>query len=445
MGILFGTDGVRGKANVELTPELAFKLGRAGAFVLAKENEKTPIIVIGMDTRISCDMLESALIAGITSVGAKVVCAGIIPTPAIAYLVRKNGYDAGVMISASHNPFYDNGIKFFNNEGYKLKDEIEAEIEDYILNNMDKIASAVDEQIGTRNVLETATLDYIDFLKSTIDGMSLSGLKIALDCGNGATYKTARQVFEQLGAIVSVINDTPNGLNINDDCGSTHVEGLCAHIKSGNFDVGFAFDGDGDRLITVDSAGDIIDGDQLLSIIGNVLKKQNKLNKNTIVATVMSNLGFLQMGAKNGINIVAANVGDRYVLEEMLKGGYNLGGEQSGHIIFLDYNTTGDGILSAIQLCKLLIQTGKTVAMLNCEMVLLPQILHNVKVDNSVKYAFQTDPLILAEIAIIDKLLEGRGRLLMRPSGTEPLIRIMIEGEDIDEITALAHRLAGML
>ena len=445
MGKLFGTDGVRGKANVELTPELAFNLGRAGAYVLTKERAHAPRILLGMDTRISGDMLGAALTAGMCSVGARVISAGIIPTPAIAYLVRKYGLDAGVMISASHNPYADNGIKFFDGNGYKLKDELENEIEGYILNGMADIPRVTDGQIGLCEDADTAISDYVAFLQGTVGNMPLAGMKIALDCANGATFEAAPLLFRSLGADVRVIHNTPDGLNINDHCGSTHVESLLAFVKETGADIGFAFDGDGDRLITVDEHGDIVDGDQFMSIVGNHLKQEGKLKNNVIVATVMSNLGFFQMGEKYGITIESTKVGDRYVLERMLKKGHILGGEQSGHIIFLEHNTTGDGILSALQLSAIVKQTGKPLSTLNQYMEVLPQVLINAKVSNDKKHDYLENEEVEAAIKALEKKFEGRGRVLIRPSGTEPTVRVMIEGRDIVEITKEAKALAALL
>lgn len=445
MGKFFGTDGVRGKANIELTPELAFNLGRAGAYVLTKESEQKPKIIVGMDTRISGDMLEASLVSGMCSVGAHVIHAGIIPTPAIAYLVKKYNCSAGVMISASHNPFGDNGIKFFSGEGYKLEDSLEDEIENYILTGMSGIPRVSGEDIGTHVSAENALEDYISFLKTTIGNINLDGLKIALDCANGATFKAAPLVFFELGATVMVIHNEPDGININNNCGSTHVESLVEYVKETGSDIGFAFDGDGDRLITVDENGNVVDGDQLMSIFANHMKNEGNLKNNAVVTTVMSNLGFLHMCDKYDIKAELTKVGDRYVLEKMIKKGHCLGGEQSGHIIFLDYNTTGDGILSALQLAAIAQKTGKTVSELNSYMEVLPQVLVNAKISNDKKYEYLENEILIEEIDQIERKFEGRGRVLIRPSGTEPLIRVMIEGKDVEEITAEAERLAKII
>lgn len=470
MGKLFGTDGVRGLANIELTPELAFNLGRAGAYVITKHSDKTPKIILGMDTRISGDMLESALIAGMTSVGVGVVQAGIIPTPAISYLTRKYSYSAGVMISASHNPFEDNGIKFFDSKGLKLKDEIEDEIEAYILNGMAGIPRYSKEKIGTKEIAEDALTDYIEFLKSTVsenivpesiisesaasDGEpenhsetqhKLSGLKIALDCANGATYRSAPIVFFEMGAEVLVMGNEPNGININENCGSTHIDALVAFVKETGADIGFAFDGDGDRLISIDENGNVVDGDQFLSIVGNHMLQNNMLKNDSIVVTVMSNLGLSIMCKERGINLEITKVGDRYVLERMLEKGYCLGGEQSGHIIFLDYICSGDGVLSALQLAAILKQSGKPLSELNQYMEIYPQVLINAKIPTQNKYKYLENEVITEAIAKCEKHFEGRGRVLIRPSGTEPLVRVMIEGKDIDEITNYAQEIADLL
>lgn len=444
MGKYFGTDGVRGVANTELTPELVFKLGRAGAYVLTKESKHAAKIIVGMDTRISGDMLEAALIAGICSVGAHAVSLGIIPTPAVAHLVREYNADAGVVISASHNPVKDNGIKFFNSKGFKLPDELENEIEDIMINSIDDIPKPIGIDVGTKTVVEEAVDDYVSFLKSTID-VELEGLKIAIDCANGATYQAAPLTFHSLGCEVSAIHREPDGTNINKDCGSTHMESLTDFVKKVNADVGFAFDGDGDRCLAVDENGVIVNGDELMAICGNYLKEQGKLKNNTIVATVMSNLGLFIMGDKNGINIEKTNVGDRYVLERMLQNNDCLGGEQSGHIIFLDYNTTGDGTLTAIQLLSIMKKTGKKLSELKKVVEILPQVLVNAPVDNKKKYEYLSNETIKSEIDKLEKKFEGQGRVLIRPSGTEPIVRVMIEGRDEAILKNEAEKLAGLI
>ena len=447
MGILFGTDGVRGLANAELTPEIAFNLGKAGAHVLTKMRHGTPRIIVGTDTRLSCNMLEAALCAGLCAVGAKVLLAGVVPTPAIAYLVRHYQLDAGVVISASHNPFYDNGIKFFNSEGYKLADSVEAEIERLIENGLDDLPRPTGDAIGRREACPQALADYIDFLASTMPGVSFGGLKIALDCAHGATYEAAPKVFAKCGADVHnlhVLHNAPNGENINVACGSTHMDALCRYVVENKMDVGIAFDGDGDRCLLVDEQGRIVDGDQMMSICAAALKAQGKLRKDTVVATIMSNLGLHIMGEKTGIKIETTDVGDRYVLEKMLAEGYAFGGEQSGHIIFLDHNTTGDGLLTALFVASLMQKDGvrTPLSALNCQMDVLPQTLVNAKVGNHKKTAYMDDETIRRAIADIEQTLSKEGRVLIRPSGTEPLVRIMLEGRDKAFLDAEANRLA---
>ncbi|WP_427339955.1 phosphoglucosamine mutase [Caloranaerobacter sp. DY30410] len=443
MGRLFGTDGVRGIANKELTPELAFKLGRAGAYILTK-GKKDAKIVVGMDTRISGDMLEAALISGICSVGVDVLSVGIIPTPGVAYLTREYNADAGIVISASHNPVEYNGIKFFNSKGYKLNDEIERNIEKIILDNIEIPASPTGENIGRVKRVEDGQRKYIDFLKSTID-VDLKGLKVAMDCGNGAAYKIAPTVFEELGAEVVVIHNMPNGININVNCGSTNPEQVQKLVLETGADIGLSFDGDADRLIAVDENGKIVDGDHIMAICGISLKERNKLKGNTVVATVMSNMGLDICLKEKEIEIVKTKVGDRYVLEEMLNKGYSLGGEQSGHIIFLDYNTTGDGILTALQLTSVVKNKGKKLSELAKIMTTLPQVLVNAKVPNDKKKKYLEDEMIRREIEKIEESLKDTGRVLIRPSGTEPLVRVMIEGKNEEEIKEMAQSLAKLI
>lgn len=444
MGKYFGTDGIRGVANIELTPDLAYKIGRAGAYVLNKENNNKPTIIIGMDTRISGDMLEASLISGMCSVGAKVISLGIIPTPAIAYLVKKYNADAGVMISASHNPFQDNGIKFFNNKGFKLSDNIEEEIEDYIDNKYNEIPYVEGSDLGYKETKEEAIEDYVDFLKSTID-VNFEGINVTIDCANGATYQVAPILFEQLKANANVIFREPNGININDNCGSTHMESLCKEVLQNKSNIGIAFDGDGDRCLVVDENGSIVDGDEIMAICGNYLKQQGNLKNDTIVATVMSNLGLFIMGENNNINILKTKVGDRYVLEEMLLKDLNFGGEQSGHIIYLDYNTTGDGILTAIKLLEVIKKTGKTLSELRQIIKVLPQVLVNAKVNNKNKYNYLENEEIKKAIDNVEKMFEGNGRVLIRPSGTEPLVRVMIEGDNQEILEKEAKKLASLI
>ena len=444
MSRLFGTDGVRGVANSELTPELAFALGKAGAHVLSKSKGR-PTILIGTDTRISADMLESALAAGILAVGADVITVGVMPTPAVAYLVRHYKADAGVVISASHNPFEYNGIKFFNGEGFKLDDAVEDEIEDIIIRNIEVNTYITGDQLG-RHVIadEDAAQKYIDFLVASTP-MDLHGIKLVLDCANGASYAIAGKVYEALGADVVVIGDNPNGLNINDGCGSTHPERLCEMVVQEGAFMGMAYDGDADRLIAVDEKGRIIDGDKVICICAAMLKKEGRLKDDLVTATVMSNIGFHKHLESIGCKVEVTGVGDRYVLESMLKTGGVIGGEQSGHIIFLDKTTTGDGILSSLQLLNAVLQSGKPASALSDEITIYPQVLKNAKVKNENKNKYQTDQEVQEAIRGVEAQMEGSGRVLIRPSGTEPLVRVMLEGEDMEQITDLAEDLAKML
>ncbi len=439
----FGTDGVRGIANLELTCDLAYKLGRAGGYVLTEGKEKVKVIV-GKDTRVSGDMLEAALISGLMSVGCDVISVGIMPTPGVAYLTKKYGADCGVVISASHNPVEYNGIKFFNSEGYKLDDEIELKIEQYIddINKVDY--NPIKENVGKKIYINEPNRDYIDYLKSIID-VDFTGMKIALDCANGASYEIAPTVFKELGAEVFVINNEPNGNNINDKCGSTSPEKLQELVKTKKADIGLAYDGDADRLIAVDENGTIVDGDHIMILSAIYLKKHNKLNNNTLVVTVMSNIGLVIAAKENGINLATTSVGDRYVLEEMLKNNYNLGGEQSGHMIFTDYNTTGDGILSSLILAKTVKEENKSLSTLASVMVKYPQVLVNVKLKNENKNRYMEFKEVKDEIERIEKILDGSGRILIRPSGTEPLVRVMLEGKDEGQIKELAKNLANII
>lgn len=445
MGRLFGTDGVRGVANSELTAELAYRLGQAGAYVLTAETKHTPKILVGMDTRISGDMLESALVAGICSVGAEAICLGVIPTPAVAYLTRLYNADAGVVISASHNPFEFNGIKFFNSNGYKLPDAIEEKIETLLLDNKaGELPKPTGKGVGIKSTKETAHDDYITFSKSTIKG-DLKGLKVAIDCANGAAYQVAPMALFDLGAEVSVINNEPDGVNINHGCGSTHIGELQQFVKDTGADIGLAFDGDADRVLAVDENGNLVDGDQIMAIIGLKLKEEGKLAENTIVATVMSNLGFDIMAKREGLTIAKTKVGDRYVLEEMLNKGYILGGEQSGHVIFLEHNTTGDGLTTALQLLYVLKSSGKKMSELASVMQVLPQVLRNAKVSNTNKHKYLEDEVIARMCKELEDEFHGEGRVLIRPSGTEPLVRVMIEGKDQEYINSRAVELARVI
>lgn len=444
LGKLFGTDGVRGVANTELGPELAFKVGQAGAYVLTEETHHRARILVGTDTRISADMLEAAIVSGICSVGAEAICIGVIPTPAVAYLTRVYECDAGVMISASHNPLEYNGIKFFNREGYKLSDEIENRIEGIILEGAEQIPSPTGADLGRKTVIETALDDYVAFLKSTIEG-DLEGINVVVDCANGSAYKVAPVTLFELGANVSVINNEPDGSNINLNCGSTHMGDLHQYIRENNADIGIAFDGDADRLLAVDENGEFIDGDKIMAICGLDMRAKGKLSDDTIVATVMSNLGFDITSRREGINLIKTKVGDRYVLEEMLNGDYNLGGEQSGHIIFRDYNTTGDGMITALQLLSVLKRSGKKMSELASVLKVLPQVLVNAKVSNDKKNEYMNNEKIAAAIKKLENEFRDEGRVLIRPSGTEPLVRVMIEGQDKEHIRKEAVELAALI
>lgn len=444
MGRLFGTDGVRGVANKELTPELAFNLGKAGTHVLKKDNER-PVVVIGKDTRVSGDMLESALTAGILAVGGNVIRAGVIPTPAIAYLAKYYKADAGIVISASHNTFEYNGIKFFNGEGYKLDDDIEEEIEDIIISSIDVNSHITGELIGRcLDASEDAAELYAAHLLETVD-FRLDGIKVALDCANGASYRIAPKVYEALGAEVIVTGNEPNGININDGCGSTHPEKLSVLVQKTGAQVGLAFDGDADRLIVVDEKGNVIDGDRVIAICARMLKEQGRLAENKATVTVMSNIGFHKAMEESGIDVDVTGVGDRYVLEQMLKSGCVIGGEQSGHIIFREYTTTGDGILSSLQFMEAVLASGRKISEMASEIQIFPQVLVNARVKNENKKKYSNDPQIAAAIEEIEKKMEGNGRVLIRPSGTEPLVRVMIEGDDEVVLDQMARGLADLI
>ncbi|MBP2116246.1 phosphoglucosamine mutase [Paenibacillus silagei] len=430
MGKYFGTDGVRGVANRELTAEMAYSIGRCGGYVLAGNVEK-PKVVIGMDTRISGPMLESSLIAGLLSIGADVIRLGVVSTPAVAYITRLLQADAGVMISASHNPVEDNGIKFFGGDGFKLTDETELRIEELMDTEQDELPRPVGSGLGTLRVDDQAKYLYLEYLKTTID-QSFKGTKVVLDCAHGAAYELAPRLFKELGAEVIAIGAEPDGLNINDGFGSTHPETLRAEVLRHGADLGLAFDGDADRLIAIDENGDEVDGDFILCICGDAMNRAGKLKDGTIVSTVMSNIGFYKATEKLSLNTAKTAVGDRYVMEEMRRGGYNLGGEQSGHVIFLDYNTTGDGILTAIQLVNTMKSSGKKLSTLKSMMTKYPQVLVNVRVQDKTNYP--NNPAIEAAIIEVESKLGDNGRVLVRPSGTEPLIRVMAEGPDKAEL-----------
>ncbi|HEO1278861.1 TPA: phosphoglucosamine mutase [Streptococcus agalactiae] len=425
MGKYFGTDGVRGEANVELTPELAFKLGRFGGYVLSQHETDRPRVFVARDTRISGEMLESALIAGLLSVGIEVYKLGVLATPGVSYLVRTEKASAGVMISASHNPALDNGIKFFGSDGFKLDDDRELEIEALLDAKEDTLPRPSAQGLGTLVDYPEGLRKYEKFMEST--GIDLEGMKVALDTANGAATASARNIFLDLNADISVIGDQPDGFNINDGVGSTHPEQLQSLVRENGSDIGLAFDGDSDRLIAVDENGEIVDGDKIMFIIGKYLSDKGQLAQNTIVTTVMSNLGFHKALDREGIHKAITAVGDRYVVEEMRKSGYNLGGEQSGHVIIMDYNTTGDGQLTAIQLTKVMKETGKKLSELASEVTIYPQKLVNIRVENNMKDKAMEVPAIAEIIAKMEEEMDGNGRILVRPSGTEPLLRVMAE------------------
>lgn len=444
MSRLFGTDGVRGIANEELTPLLAMQLGQAGAYVLTKEKNHKPTMMVGCDTRISGDMLANALMAGACSVGANCIYVGVMPTPAVAYLTQKYKVDAGVVISASHNPVEFNGIKFFDGDGYKLPDALEDEIEALIRNNMAGVKFPIGPGVGKIKLRTDAREEYINHAMRSVN-VELNGMKIVVDCAEGASFYTSVETLKELGANVVAIHNSPDGTNINANCGSTHMQELQARVVYEKAAVGLAFDGDADRLLAVDENGRIVDGDQIMAIVGNYLKEKGKLKKDTIVATVMSNLGFSIMCDKCGIKMERTKVGDRYVLERMKEIGASLGGEQSGHIIFLDENTTGDGLLSALHLLQVMAETGRSLSELAGIMEVLPQALVNAKVANHKKDKYMDYPEIASAINELEDKFAGEGRVLIRPSGTEPLVRVMIEGKDQNVIQDEAEKLAALI
>lgn len=444
MARLFGTDGVRGVANEELTPLLAMQLGQAGAYVLSKENAHKPTIMVGCDTRISGDMLANALMAGACSVGANCIFVGVIPTPAVAYLTRKYKVDAGVVISASHNPVEFNGIKFFDGNGFKLPDALEDEIEELLKNNMQGVKFPIGPGVGKIKYRTDAREEYVNKAIQSVN-VDLSGLKIVVDCAEGASFYTSVEALKELGGNVVSIHNNPDGTNINANCGSTHMEELQARVVYEKAHVGLAFDGDADRMLAVDENGKVVDGDQIMAIVGNYLRSQGKLKNDTIVATVMSNLGFFLMAEKENLKVEQTKVGDRYVLERMKEIDASLGGEQSGHVIFLDENTTGDGLLSALHLLQVMVETGKPLSELSTIMEVLPQALVNAKVANHKKDKYMEFPEIAQAIQDLEKKYAGEGRVLIRPSGTEPLVRVMIEGKDINVIKEDAEVLAKLI
>lgn len=442
MGNFFGTDGVRGVANQELTPELAFKIGRFGGYVLTKNCEGKPKVLIGRDTRISGPMLEGSLIAGLLSIGAEVMRVGVISTPGVAFLTKALNAQAGVMISASHNPMQDNGIKFFGSDGFKLLDEQEAEIEALLNEDNDTLPRPTGADLGVVNDYFEGTQKYLQFLKQTVDE-DFSGLTIALDCAHGATSSLAPYLFADLDADIKTIGTNPNGLNINDGVGSTHPESLIELVKEEKADIGLAFDGDGDRLIAVDENGNLVDGDKIMFICAKFLKEQGMLKNDTVVSTVMSNLGFYRALEENDIQSKQSAVGDRYVMEMMREGGFNLGGEQSGHIIFLDYTTTGDGMLSALQLVNIMKQTDKKLSELASEMETFPQSLVNVKVSD--KHRVLENERIKQVIEKAEQELGKNGRVLVRPSGTEPLVRVMVEAPTEEQCYAYVQEISAIV
>ena len=442
----FGTDGIRRIANTDLTPELVYKVAKAGAYVLAKHSNHTPTILIGRDTRISGTLIESAMTAGFLSYGANVKLLGVIPTPAVAYLTKKLNADASVVISASHNTFEFNGVKFFSNKGMKIPDDLEEEIEEIIDSDRINKLIAEHDKIGVSEMHPEFLYEYADFIINLFKDIKFpNDFKVAVDTANGATYKVAEYIFEKLGINYKILSNKPDGININKACGSTHLESLKNYVTTNNMSLGIAYDGDGDRCLAVDELGNEINGDLLLATISKFLKKKEKLNKNTIVATVMSNLGLKIFTKDNEMNFIETKVGDRYVLEEMLKNGYNLGGEQSGHIILLDYNPTGDGILTSLMFIRAILEDYEKVSDINKIISIYPQVLVNAKVKQERKYDYSKDKEIQELISEIENEFSNNGRVLIRTSGTEPLIRVMIEGKDVNYIDKKARKLADLI
>lgn len=440
MGKYFGTDGIRGVANEGLTPELAFKIGRAAGYVLTKDREGSKVL-IGKDTRISGYMLEGALVSGLLSIGVEVMRLGVISTPGVAYLTKANKAEAGIMISASHNPVEDNGIKIFGPDGFKLTDEQEEEIEQ-LLDQEDTLPRPTGEDVGVTNNYFEGGQKYLSYLKETVD-RDFDGIHVVVDCAHGATSSLATHLFADLEADIQSIGSSPNGRNINKDVGSTHPGALQEFVKEKNADVGLAFDGDGDRLIAVDENGELVDGDKILFICAKYMNEKGFLTKNTVVSTVMSNLGFYNALEEHNIQSVQAAVGDRYVMEAMREGGFNLGGEQSGHIIFLEFSTSGDGMLSALQLVNVMKATGKKLSELASEITILPQVLKNVRVEDQKKAMEAED--IQKVIAAVEEELGKDGRVLVRPSGTEPLVRVMVEAQTEDECEMFVNRIVSSI
>ena len=445
----FGTDGIRRIANTELTPSLVYKVAKAGAYVLSKHTDHTPTILIGRDTRISGTLIESAMVAGFLSYGANVKLLGVIPTPAVAYLTRKLKADASVVISASHNTYEFNGIKYFSNKGMKIPDTLEEEIEEVMDSGKLDDLTAVNDKIGVSEYALDLMEEYVYFFRKHFDEVIEKNITddfvVGLDTANGATSVVAEKVFKALGIPYKIINNKPDGININENCGSTHLEALKKFVLDNKLSLGVAYDGDGDRCLAIDEKGNEIDGDKLLAIISNNLREKGRLNKDTIVATVMSNLGLNKYTRDNGLELLQTKVGDRYVLEEMLKEGFNLGGEQSGHIILLDYNPTGDGILTSLMLIKSILEAKKKASQLGDMVKLYPQVLVNAKVNSDKKYDYDKDTTIKEAIEKLEKEFAGNGRVLIRPSGTEPLVRVMIEGEDQEYINQKAKEIADLL
>ena len=445
----FGTDGIRRIANTELSPELVYKVAKAGAYVLSKHTDHAPTILIGRDTRISGSLIESAMVAGFLSYGANVKILGVMPTPAVAYLTRRFKADASVVISASHNTYEFNGVKYFSNKGMKIPDELEEEIEEVMDSGKIDELTAVNDKIGVSEIRIDLLEEYVYFFRKNfeeeLENLDKANFTVAIDTANGATSVVAEKVFEKLGIKHHIINNNPDGININDNCGSTHLEGLKKFVVENKCSLGVAYDGDGDRCLLVDENGNEIDGDKILAVISNYLKKKGELKKDTVVATVMSNLGLNKYTENNGLKLVQTKVGDRYVLEEMMKNGYNLGGEQSGHVILLDYNPTGDGILTSIMFIKTLLEENKKASELCNIIKLYPQVLVNAKVSSDKKYDFDKDEEIKEEIKKLEEEFSGNGRVLIRTSGTEPLVRVMIEGENQEYIKAKAEKLAKLI
>lgn len=434
MGRIFGTDGARGVANTEISCTLAMDIGRAAAMVVARDHHKRkPVFLVGHDTRISHDMLESAIAAGLCSVGADVVTLGTVPTPAVAYLVANSDADAAIMLSASHNPYEFNGIKIFGAEGFKLTDEEEMEIEEIVLDHVLPYDLKWNDELGVIRSGETLVEQYIDHIVSTVEG-DLSGIRVAADCANGSASATAAKIFAKLGAEVTILNDKPNGVNINDNCGSTHIDVLGKYVRENGFDLGVAFDGDADRCLAVDESGELVDGDKLIAIFSSQMKREGKLANDTAVVTVMSNMGFFKFAEQAGIHVEKTSVGDRYVLQNMLEHGHCIGGEQSGHIIFREFMTTGDGQLTAVQLLWAIKKSGKKLSELAQLMQVYPQVILNVRADKEMKRMVKVDEGVLKRQQQLEEGMNGNGRILVRPSGTEPVIRIMVEGLDREAI-----------